>query len=132
MERRRSLFFCMATLLLAGCSDPEAAARERVMKTGIGPLRKDSGRLNRDYFGAPGKEFVALKQPLWPKTFSALQPLRVTLYRDGAALALGGDAGSTEWGVFVVPDGLIYTPPATKTIRYRAIKEGVFIYRNVP
>lgn len=126
------MIFCALALGLAGCSEPEDAARERVQKVGIEPLRKDSGRLNRDYFAAPGKEFITLKQPLWPKTFSALQPLRVTVYRDGAALALGGDAGSTEWGVFVVPDGLIYTPPATKTIRYRVVKEGVFIYRNVP
>ena len=132
MERKRSLVFCALELVLVGCREPEAVARERVQKVGIGPLRKDSGRLNRDYFGAPGKEFITLKQPLWPKTFSALQPLRVTIYRDGAALALGGDAGSTEWGVFVVPDGLIYTPPATKTIHYRVIQEGVFIYRNVP
>lgn len=119
-------------LCLAACSDPEAVVRGRIKALNVDALRNESGRLNRDYFAAPGLEFFALKQTAWPKAFRETKPLRVTLYKDGAALALGGDAGATEWGVFVVPPGLDYTPPTTRTIRYRAVGDGVFFYSNIP
>ena len=119
-------------LVLAACSDPEAVVRSRLKAMNVDSLRSESGRLNRDFFAAPGLEFSALKQTAWPKAFREMKPLRVTLYKDGAALALGGDAGATEWGVFVVPPGLTYAPPTTRTIRYRAVGEGVFFYSNIP
>ncbi len=119
-------------LVLAACSDPEAVVRGRLKALDVDSLRSETGRLNRDYFATPGLEFSAVKQTAWPKAFREMKPLRVTLYRDGAALALGGDAGATEWGVFVVPSGLTYAPPTTRTIRYRQVREGVFFYSNIP
>jgi hypothetical protein len=118
--------------LFGGCGNHESSTRSLVDEVGPELLRKDCGRLNRDYFGSPGTEFLALKTQLWPKSFTALNPLRVTVYPDGATLALGGDAGTTEWGVFVVPQGLLYAPPNTATIRYSRIRDGVFFYVNQP
>ncbi len=126
------LFLFPMLLVLGACSDPEALARGRVKASNLESLRNESGRLNRDYFAVPGPEFFTLKQTAWPKTFRELKPLRVTLYKDGAALALGGDAGTNEWGIFVVPHGLTYAPPTTRTIRYLAIGDGVFFYSNIP
>jgi hypothetical protein len=118
--------------VLSGCSEKRADMEARISAAGIGVLRKDSGRLNRDYFAAPGNQFITLKQSAWPKSFAKFSPRRVTLYRDGAAIAVGGEAGSSEWGVFVVPTGLSYMPPATKTIRYESLAEGIYFYENLP
>lgn len=126
------LVFFPVLLVLASCSDPEAVVRGRVKASNVDALRRESGRLNRDFFAVPGLDFFAVKQAIWPKTFRELKPLRVTVYKDGAALAMGGDAGTNEWGVFVVPPGLTHTPPPTRTIRYRTIGEGVFFYSNIP
>lgn len=123
---------CALVLVIAGCGKPEDGIRAQVEALGTDILRRESGRLNRDYFAVPGNESVSLKQSLWPKTFAAMRPLRIAVYRDGSVLAFGGAAGSTEWGLFVVPTGLSYTPPSTKTIRYELIRDGVFIYRNIP
>lgn len=128
----RALCGVLVFTMLAGCGDSETATRNRVLGIGGAALRKDSGKLNRDYFGAPGGEFYTLKKSAWPKTFSEMKALRVTLYRDGASLALGGSAGTNEWGIFVMPPGLDYAPPSTAVIRYEAIEKGVYFYRNVP
>lgn len=125
------MLVCVA-LFTGGCGDLKSEARSRMGDVGVNLLRKESARLNRDYFAVPGVQFTTLRQSAWPKSFAAIQPKRVTLYRDGAALALGGDSGSTEWGVFIVPTGLQYVPPATKTIRYEALEDGVLFYQNVP
>ena len=128
---KRSVFIAFA-LAITGCGSPEDGVRAKVETLGTELLRRESGRLNRDYFAVPGNEFITLKQSLWPKNFAAMKPRRINLYRDGSALAFGGTAGSNEWGLFVVPTGLSYTPPATTTIRYELIRDGVFIYRNAP
>lgn len=125
-------FVCALALAVAGCGKPDDKIRAKVEALGTDILRRESGRLNRDYFAVPGHESVSVKQSLWTKTFAAMKPLRITVYRDGSALAFGGAAGSTEWGLFVVPTGLNYTPPSTETIRYELIRDGVFIYRNIP
>lgn len=127
----RGVLAC-AALFLSGCGDQKSVAQSRVDSAGAILLRKESARLNRDYFAVPGIQFFALRQKSWPKSFAAVNPKRVTLYRDGAAIAMGGDSGSTEWGVFVVPTGLQYIPAATKTIRYEVLEEGVLFYQNVP
>ena len=127
----RVLLICGA-FFLAGCGDKKADAKSFVNGVGAALLRKESARLNRDYFAVPGVQFITLKQNVWPKSFIEVKPKRVTLYRDGAAIALGGDSGATEWGVFVVPTGLQYIPSATKTIRYDVIADGVLFYQNVP
>ena len=126
------IFACMVAAAVCGCGDSRQTASNRLSAVDVDSLRKESGRLNRDHFAAPGFEFIGLKQSLWPKTFAQLKPLRVTLYRDGAAVALGGDAGSDEWGVFVVPQGFEKAPPDTRTIRYSKLREGVFYYINSP
>jgi hypothetical protein len=126
------LIACVLASFLSGCGNSKQVAESRLKLVQVGELRKESGRLNRDYFAAPGFEFIGLKQSLWPKTFTLLKPLRVTLYRDGAAVALGGDAGRDEWGLFVVPPGLNNAPPDTRTIRYAKLDEGVFYYSNSP
>jgi hypothetical protein len=124
--------FACSAIFVSGCGEQKSVARSRVGEVGAVLLRKESARLNRDFFAVPGVQFTTLKASAWPKSFAAVKPKRVTLYRDGAAIALGGDSGSTEWGVFVVPTGLQYIPPATKTIRYEALEEGVLFYQNVP
>lgn len=126
------LFLASVVLVLAACSDPESVVRGRLKTSDVEALRRESGRLNRDYFAVPGLEFFAVKQAIWPKTFRELKPLRVTVYKDGAALAMGGDAGTNEWGVFVAPAGLTTAPPTTRTIRYRPLGDGVFFYSNIP
>lgn len=126
------LLLCVFALVFCGCEKPQQTAESRLKSVDIAALRKESGRLNRDYFAAPGFDFIGLKQSLWPKTFAKLKPLRITLYRDGAALALGGDAGSDEWGIFVAPQGLDKAPPDTRTIRYVKLADGVFHYSNLP
>ncbi len=126
------LLLCVFAAIFCGCGNSRQTAESRLKAVEIGALRKESGRLNRDYFAAPGMEFIALKQSLWPKTFAQLKPLRVTLFRDGTALALGGDAGSDEWGVFIAPPGLDKVPPDTRTIRYVKLGDGVFHYSNSP
>lgn len=123
---------CAFVLAIAGCGKPDDTIRNQVDAVGTDVLRRESGRLNRDFFAVPGNEFVTLKQSLWPKTFSGLKPLRITVYRNGTALAFGGAAGFTEWGVFIVPIGLNYSPSSTKTIRYELVRDGVFIYRGLP
>lgn len=126
------LFACLVAAALVGCVDSTQTASKRLDVVDVEALRRESGRLNRDFFAAPGFEFIGLKQSLWPKTLAQLKPLRVTLYRDGAAVALGGDAGSDEWGLFVVPEGFEKAPPDTRTIRYSKLREGVFYYVNTP
>lgn len=127
-----SILACLLAAALCGCGDSRKTAASRLAAVDVEVLRKESGRLNRDYFAVPGFEFIGLKQSLWPRSIAQLKPLRVTLYRDGAAVALGGDAGSDEWGVFVVPQGFEKAPPDTRTIRYLKLREGVFYYVNSP
>lgn len=123
---------CALTLSFAGCGKPDDQIRKQVLSIGTSTLRRESGRLNRDYFAVRGLEFVTLKESQWPKPFSELKPSRITVYRDGTAIALGGATGSTEWGIFVVPSGLTYIPPSTKLIHYELISDGVCTYRNLP
>jgi hypothetical protein len=117
----------IAAILLAGCSQPQSEARERLGKVDTKQLRLDAARLYNQLHAGPGPEFVALKPARWPESFKKLQPIRVGCYGDGFAFVFSGTQGS-ESGIHVQPTGMDKVPHGTH-LRYERLEEGVYWFQ---
>lgn len=124
------LLFVLLLILAAfftGCSnDPIGDARARLSGVNVAALRLDAAKIYKQLHAAPGPEFIALMPKKWPDSFKKLSPLRVGVYRDGFAFALGGEADS-EWGLHVFPTGMNQVR-ATGSGRFEKLADGVFWY----
>lgn len=121
------LLLLLVLLPLAACSDPRQNAISRLRRSKLENIRTDVARLHTQHFAAPGPEFVPIRPELWPVSIQGLRPLRMTLYRDGLAVATEDEPG-VEYGVHIVPPGNIVPPKSTKLTQYQALQDGVYFY----
>ncbi len=128
MPRLFSILALVLTLIPGACSkNPRDEARARLGAVNTDDLRYDAARIYKQAHAVPGPEFVVLKPDRWPESFKKLKPLRVGIYRDGFAFALGGEA-ETEWGIHVYPTGMTQGR-AGKAGLFEKLADGVFWYK---
>jgi hypothetical protein len=123
------LLLLLGILALPACTDPRKTMLARLRQAKVEEIRTDVARLHTQHFASRGPEFVPIRPEYWPESIQKLRPLRMTLYRDGLAIAIHDEPG-VEFGIHVIPPGDIVPPKSTKMTRYELIQDGIYFYRQ--
>lgn len=127
MIRLVKILAIVLAVALAACErSPLADARARVELANVEQIRYEAARIYKQVHAIPGPEYVVLKPAQWPGSFKTLKPMRVGVYRDGFAFALGGEADK-EWGIHIVPTGMASKRPAAAA-KFEKLAEGAYFY----
>ena len=121
------LLLLLGILALAACSDPRETTLARMRHAKFEDIRADVARLHAQHFVSPGPEFIPIRPELWSPAIRDLRPLRMTLYRDGLAIATLDKPGF-EFGIHVVPPGDIAPPKSTPITQYQFLQNGLYFY----
>lgn len=123
------LLLAAMALVNAGCDGDPAMARasKQLGSTDLARLRFDAAVVYKNNLTASGPVPVRVPDPAWPKTFRAFSPSRVTVYRDGIALALA-QLADRESGLWVIPEGMTHDPTTTPRASFQELRDGVYWY----
>lgn len=126
----RALGLALALLLTYGGCDTNTAHRravKQVANTDPAQLRFEAAVTYKNAFAGRGPQMIHLQENAWPKTVRAFNPLRVTAYRDGIAIALY-QLADRESGVWVIPEGMTHDPAATPRAVFQELRDGIYWY----
>ena len=131
MTAGRAFSIFISSLLLVGCSDARARAKDALKRVDKKQLRKDAATFYKNIFAEHRKTITTVNPQYWSRAFSQLRPLRITAYPDGFAFCLEA-AGDSESGLYIVPLGMELEPKATRWATFEKLSEGIYSYSFKP
>ena len=83
--------------------------------------------LYKNVFAGRAPDFREVRPEDWPDSFRRFSPRYVGAYQDGVVLALT-KAGSTEAGLYVIPQHMERVPKGSARASFQALAPGVYWY----